>query len=202
MPKRIYCQWTEENMNNAIEAYRSKKYGFNECCRRFNIPKPTFKRHLEGTLKRSLSSKKRNGTFTTLPEDVEFQLVEHIIRLESSFFGLSIRDIRSLAYQIAEKNNLQHKFNRTMQLAGKKWFYAFLKRHPKISVRQPENTSINRAKGFNREAVSLFFDLLETIVRSNGIDASRIFNMDESGFTTVQKKCAKIIAEKGKKKNW
>ena len=55
MPKRIYCQWTEENMNNAIEAYRSKKYGFNECCRRFNIPKPTFKRHLEGTLKRSLS---------------------------------------------------------------------------------------------------------------------------------------------------
>ena len=74
-----------------------------------------------------------------------------------------------------------------MQLAGKKWFYAFLKRHPKISVRQPENTSINRAKGFNREAVSLFFDLLETIVRSNGIDASRIFNMDESGFTTVQK---------------
>ena len=131
---------------------------------------------------------------------MEFQLVEHIIRLESSFFGLSIRDIRSLAYQIAEKNNLQHKFNRTMQLAGKKWFYAFLKRHPKISVRQPENTSINRAKGFNREAVSLFFDLLETIVRSNGIDASRIFNMDESGFTTVQKKCAKIIAEKGKKR--
>ena len=125
--------------------------------------------------------------FTTLPEDVEFQLVEPI-RLESSFFGLSIRDIRSLAHQVAEKNNLQHKFNRTMQLAGKKWFYAFLKRHPKISVRQPENTSINRAKGFNREAVSLFFDLLETIVRSNGIDASRIFNMDESGFTTVQKK--------------
>ena len=119
---------------------------------------------------------------------MEFQLVEHIIRLESSFFGLSIRDIRSLAYQIAEKNNLQYKFNRTMQLAGKKWFYAFLKRHPKISVRQPKNTSINQAKGFNREAVSLFFNLLETIVRSN---ASRIFNMDESGFTTVQENVRK-----------
>ena len=58
MPKIIYSQWSEENMNNAFEAYRSKKYGFSECCRRFNIPKPTLKRHLEETLKRSLSLKK------------------------------------------------------------------------------------------------------------------------------------------------
>jgi len=51
MFKREYGKWTEENMRMAIEAYTKKKYGFNECCRRFKIPKPTLKRHIQGKVK-------------------------------------------------------------------------------------------------------------------------------------------------------
>lgn len=45
-----------------------------------------------------------------------------------------------------------------------------------------------------------FFDILEEIIRTNGINATTIFNVDESGFSTVQKKCSKILGEKGKKR--
>jgi hypothetical protein len=43
-----------------------------------------------------------------------------------------------------------------------------------------------------------FFDILEKIVDDNNLTATKIFNVDESGFSTVQKKNQKILARKGK----
>lgn len=64
------------------------------------------------------------------------------------------------------------------------WFYSFLKRR-NPSVQQPENTTIARTKEFNRESVNK--------VKLSGVDANRIHNVDESGFSTVQKKNSEII---------
>ena len=73
-------------------------------------------------------------------------------------------ELRRMAYDLAEENNLPHKFNNTKKLAGKKWYYNFMKRHPRLSLRAPEPTSLARAHGFNRVIVSLFFGLLEKTV--------------------------------------
>lgn len=74
-----------------------------------------------------------------------------------------------------------------------------MKRHPSLSVRQSEKTSIARAKGFNRDAVNIFLDILEDNMKMYKIDAYRIYNVDETGFSTVQKKCSKRIDQRGKK---
>ncbi len=73
-----------------------------------------------------------------------------------------------------------------------------MSRHPNLRLRQPECISVNRAKGFNRANVNEFFDLLEQIVDENKLDGLHIYNVDESGFSTVQKKSSKVISEKGK----
>jgi hypothetical protein len=57
---------------------------------------------------------------------------------------------------------------------------------------------IGTGKGFNKENVSRFFDILEKVVDVNNIDALRIFNVDESGFSTVQKRAGKVLGKKGK----
>lgn len=75
-------------------------------------------------------------------------------------------------------------FNKEKCIAGKKWYYAFKKRHPNLSLRQPENISVARARGFNSETV---FDVLGKVVDKNEPNALKIYNVDESGFTTVQK---------------
>lgn len=99
-------------------------------------------------------------------------------------------------FQLAEKYKLKHNFNKEKKMAGPEWLDSFLKRNPKLSVRTPEGTSMNRAKAFNREAVSKFFDNLEPFT---SYPASRVFNVDETGISTVAKS-SKIVAARGKKR--
>ena len=44
--------------------------------------------------------------------------------------------------------------------AGDGWVRGFLNRHPELTLRKPEPTSIARATGFNKPQVQRFFDLL------------------------------------------
>ncbi|CAH2006688.1 unnamed protein product [Acanthoscelides obtectus] len=44
MPKRIYKVWSQANIN---EALGKAETCFKEICRTYNIPKPTFRRHLK-----------------------------------------------------------------------------------------------------------------------------------------------------------
>ncbi|KAG8260769.1 hypothetical protein J6590_089402 [Homalodisca vitripennis] len=77
-----------------------------------------------------------------VPEVVEKALLEHILLLESLMFGLTITDVRKLAFQIAEQNHIPHNFNKQTQLAGKKWYYGFKTRHSELSLREPTATSL------------------------------------------------------------
>lgn len=199
MAKRKYGAWSEDDMSRALHSYRNGDMGFNECCRQYGIPKPTFNRHLRGSNVSANEDIKIIGRQSILPIDVENELVNHILKLESLMFGLTINDVRRLAFQIAEKNNIPHNFNKETQMAGKKWFYAFKSRHGQLALREPQATSLLRVKGFNKENVYVFFDILEKLVDDNKVDATRIFNVDESGLSTVQNKCQKILGQKGKK---
>lgn len=139
------------------------------------------------------------GRFTALPSHIEDDLEKHLLFLDKYYFGLMIMDVRRLAYDIGDQNpHLGNVFNKDNKLAGKKWYYNFMTRHSNLRLRQPESISINRAKGFNRENVYEFFDLLEAVVDEHGIDATRMYNVDKNGFSTVQKKNSKVISQKGK----
>ena len=54
-------------------------------------------------------------------------------------------EFRELAFQIAEKLSIDHPFSKNYKKTGKDWLNVFLKRHPEISIRRPEPTSIGRA---------------------------------------------------------
>lgn len=193
-----YGKWDTASLANALEAYRRGDFGLNECSRQFGIPKATLKRHLENKNKRANDNIKRMGTFAVFSEDIERELVQHILALEGNMFGMTIRDVRKLAFEIAVRNNIKNNFNQEKRMAGKKWYYKFMSRHKELSLRQPESTSLARAKGFNQARVDAFFSLLIKICDDEKLTPAQIFNVDETGCSTVQRKCQKVVALRGK----
>lgn len=112
-------------------------------------------------------------------------------------YGLSTNELRTVAFEMAKVNNL--KFPEAWlkeEKAGKTWMECFLKRCENISIRKPEACSLARLTSFNKHNVAAFFNNLETILMTTKLPANRIFNLDESGLTTVQVP-HRVLAEKG-----
>jgi hypothetical protein len=74
----------------------------------------------------------------------------------------------------------------------------FLKNKPTLSIRKPEATSLNRITAFTKLEVDRFFSNLLEIMNKRNFTPDRIFNIDETGITTVHKP-RPIIAPKGQK---
>ncbi|KAJ8964834.1 hypothetical protein NQ317_013344 [Molorchus minor] len=128
-------------------------------------------------------------------EDLERQIVVHIKSFESRFFGLTTKDVRKLAYQLAERNSLTCNFNRIKEEPDWEWLSYFRNRNPDISLRLLKSTSLARAMGFNKPQMTNYFNKLSDKVNFN---PTKIWNMDERGLLTILSRNSKIFAAKGK----
>jgi hypothetical protein len=108
-------------------------------------------------------------------------------------FGLTLKDLRKLAYDFLKANpHIKNPFSKKTQLAGKKWYYSFVKRNPELSLRQPQSVSIARSKGFNKENVSHLFYILEKFVDENQIDALRTIMWMNQGLPRLRRNPQKL----------
>lgn len=112
-------------------------------------------------------------------------------------YGLTRLDVLSLAYQLAQKNNIAHPFQR--EKAGYDWLRGFRQRHPGITLRAPESTSTARARAFNKPVVDKFYSVLKDVLEVKNFSPNRIYNVDETSISTVPTKNTKVFAETGRK---
>jgi len=54
-------------------------------------------------------------------EEFDEQLKLHVLEMQKRFYGLSLFDLRALAYRLAESNGLMHPFSHDTKLAGEDW---------------------------------------------------------------------------------
>lgn len=132
--------------------------------------------------------------FTSLQEK---EIAEYAMKSADIYFGLTPKDLRQMAYDLSVKYNVPRPASwDTNKIAGVEWFRGFLDRHPELSVRCSQATSLARATSFNKNNVDEFFDNLELVLDRDKFEAKDIYNVDETGITTVQKP-NRIIARRG-----
>jgi len=133
-------------------------------------------------------------------DNEEGELVVYLTAASKMCFGLSAKETRKLAYELAVNLGKCVPENwQTSSSAGPDWFSGFMRRHKAVlSVRTPESTSLSRTTSFNRTNVNLFYDNLEGLYKRFHFEPQCIWNVDETGLTTVQNPC-KIVACKGVK---
>ena len=132
-------------------------------------------------------------------DDDEKELKQYILQAADVYYGLTPKEIKTLAYDLCVANSIKcPKSWQDNGCAGDDWFADFFKRHPTLSLRKPEATSLARASSFNLTNVESFFNNLTTVLGRHNFQPHEIWNMDETGVTSVQRP-DRIVARKGAK---
>ena len=196
------ASWDLKSMEMAIKAVQNKEMSIRKASQPFGVPKDSLHRRVTNKLKTIPSDKpetKLLGAYRKVLNDGQGkELSEYILKMDDSFYGMTIRELQRVVFEYCEKNKIKHMFNTTKKLAGRDFVEGFLKRQGILSVRKPEAVSLNRVFGLNKNAVSRYFDNLEKLISEQSFAPNQIYNCDESGLTCVHKP-VKVIAKKGKR---
>ena len=165
----------------------------------FSIPRSTLSRYV--TRYRSDPEARMEPAYRhsrVFTNEQEGELKEYVLRCSEMFYGLTAVQTRELAFEMAQANGVTPDKWKDNGIAGIEWLNGFLERHPELALRKPEATSLARCSAFNRHNVSAFFDALEEALTVANVNGHRIFNLDETGCTTVQRP-PRVLARKGSK---
>lgn len=188
------AKWSVEHLNAAKRLYEQGEISMRAAAKRFEIPFST----LQERIKKKKMVTPTLGRNTVFTREQEEEMANQIKYLASIFYGCTNKEVRRMAFQYAEKNGINHNFNTELKLAGRDWLIAFQKRN-QISIRKAEATSLNRATAFNKEEVNRFYELLQQVNEKNNFSPRNIYNVDETGISTVQDP-GKVLAAKGQKR--
>ena len=145
-----------------------------------------------------ITMKSNFSTRRVFTEEQENLLKQYIVTCSQMCYGQSVVNLRSIAFDMAMINNIKVPSNWIKEKkAGIEWMRLFLKRNS-LSIRMPQECSLSRMTSFNNYNVQKFFTNLEALYlrESKFGDGFRIWNLDETATTTVQR-CNKIVTKKG-----
>lgn len=189
----------------AVTASPSSRISLREACKVYNVKLGALHKHVSNYRKSETSEpfsyNVRYDTKKVFSEVEEGALVDYLQTCAKMNYGLSKKSARELAYKYAVANKKKYPSQwDDNEIAGEEWMRLFLKRHiDKLSLRKPEATSLSRATSFNRTNVDLFFkNLMDAHTSFGPIPPERIYNLDETGLSTVQDP-PKVLSPKGLK---
>ena len=124
------------------------------------MPKTALREHFHDQNKIAKNERKHIGRTPDLPQVLKKQLADHVLQMKAKFYGLTLADLKKLAFEIAKANRLATRFNQEKELAGTDWLNNYLKKQPEIFLKTPQPTSLARASGFNKTQTDAFYTLL------------------------------------------
>lgn len=194
-----------DDLTNAIKMIKEKKISTFGASKHFGLPRTTLRRHLKHCLEigKDVSELHQNLLVNQVFDRTEERtLVDYIKDAAQLQFGLTLKDVKILAYQFAKANGKKYpKSWDTKKMAGDYWLRLFRQRYQnELSLRKPEATSLARSSAFNKHTVSLTFDNFKKVLSQcpSDINATDIWNLDETGLSTVHVP-PKILAPLGVK---
>ena len=98
-------QWSLEAMTEAMKAVKLKKKGLREAAREYGVPVAALKRRVDGTVPVDA----RPGPATVLTREEE-KLCKYCMDMCDMGYGMSIEDVRTVAFRIAESSGRAHPF--------------------------------------------------------------------------------------------
>lgn len=99
--------WNEDQIKAALNCIQERT-SIRKAAKQYNIPEST----LRDKMKTPMNLNPALGRKPTFNELQEQEIAEHVIRLANLFYGLSPIELRRVAFEFAEKNNIKNNFNK------------------------------------------------------------------------------------------
>ncbi|KAI8488705.1 hypothetical protein Bbelb_334880 [Branchiostoma belcheri] len=196
-PLRKYREWDEEDMKQAIRAIKDERKAIYKVAKEFNVPQSTLddrynQRHTE-----------KVGRPTKLSPEDEEALVKYSMYMATKGFPLTAGVMKALAKEIdavsSKEKGEAPRFGG--KLPGKRWWSAFRRRHPEISLRSPDSLDRARAAMSNARVVEKHFEQLGQLLSENKLHDRpfQVYNADETGMSMDARKSRVVVPTASKR---
>ena len=190
--KVLYNRYTQDNLEQALEEVKSGRLTFGAASKLFAVPKTTLRDHAND---RSTVGKKA-GRQTTIPKEVEDDIVEKVISASKAGFPLTKRQFLLKVGLLAKKLNLKTQFKNNVP--SQEYWRSLKRRRPDLSIRSPETCTTNRMRGMNQGLVDHYFRDLDQFMKRHDFEnmPELVWNADETGIPFAPA-ASKVIAQRG-----
>ncbi|OQR82253.1 hypothetical protein ACHHYP_16324 [Achlya hypogyna] len=155
------------------------------------VPKSTVARY-ETMLKNGGKPRSTPGPRPVLSTALEDDIYSRVVAMQMAGFPVGRTEICAKAHLVCEVLNIR------CVTGG--WYQRFLGRYPDLTIRVAQVVSRAR-NGLTKDAMITLFGTLQKLVIELKLDATRIFNMDESPFLS-RTKSKTVVALRGSHNVW
>lgn len=158
----------------------------------YKIPYSSLKRKVSVARKGQSIANKRRGPAPLLPLEIECDLVDWIIGHQLEGFPVTRVDV------IVKGTKLLNAVRQGTLTDG--WYKRFSERHPELAERQAQVICRVRNQ-VDDDIVVTTHETVVAAIQTYGLDSSRIYNVDETGFYT-RHRSTRVLALKGSRNVW
>jgi len=187
--------WDVLDLTNAIDDVRQNRLSLRQAERRYNIPKSTIARYVNG----EVTVGTKSGPPPLLTPEEEEALVEWISslsRMEAAVTRVDVERKINTFFKV--------RYNEDRWVTSG-WWQRFLERHPELSSRYGEGLCSIRSNAFSVDRMTTHFKRLHKYLDPESeeyIPPDRIYNIDETGLERPDKLRTKVLTQRGVKHAW
>ena len=184
-------RYSQEDVFKAVTAV-SKGMSLRKAEQEYKVPRSTINAKMNFVI--PIEAKKGSSTFLTAEE--ETQLVDWIfycaVRGCPFTKSMLVGCVKTLVEELGRVTPFEE------NKPGRHWYEAFMRRHPEVTTRVTQNLSTSRAAATVERLKEWFSEVKIHLEPLNliKVDASRVFNLDESAFF-LYPKGERVLAPRG-----
>jgi hypothetical protein len=166
----------------AIEAIRrNPKLSLRSAAAIYQVPYTTLRARKAGQpSRRDIPANSRK-----LTNSEESAIVQYILDLDSRAFSPRLSEVEDMANLLLATRNASDASDASLRV-GPSWTARFIKRQPQLRTRLNRRIDYQRVQCEDPVQYNAWFNLVRNVIAKYGVDASDIYNFDETGFAIGQ----------------
>lgn len=167
--QKTYRNYTNTDLIEAARLVKQNNISIYRAAKDTGVPWSSLKRYLSENGNPVINTVpfKKMGRPFALTIEQEHKVFNYIIKMQELGFGLTVNQIKVIAFDVADACGRGHYFDINKRRASKKWWKNFKTRYG-LTLRVPENLSAYRVSMANPAVVNDYFHKLSnTILKLN-----------------------------------